>query len=571
VGTTSAALQVEAANNGGSALIFNQVTVSSPFTIASDSCLANSLPADAECQVMVAFVSSQAGPVAGTLTFVDGAGTQTVALTGIGTAAPTDTLGTASLTFPATSTGLTSTPQTVSLTNAGGLPLTSIAVSTSGPFQALNGCGTQLAAGAICSISVTFAPASAGAQTGTLTVADILRTQTVSLAGTGVAQAALSVSPPSLSFAAEPVGVASAPSLLTVTNTGGVPMANVGFQISGANASSFSTGTTTCGATLANGSSCTVQVIFTPVATGGITATLTISSSTRNVTPVPVPLSGAGGMAAGIAVTPNTITFPETAVGTITSATSVTISNTGTSALTSLALTIPPGFLLASNTCAATLSAGASCTVGVEFGPSAAGEQTGVLAITSSSVPVGAQVSMSGMGFDFTLAASGSTTQAVASGQTANYLFVITPMEGAQGAFTFQCGTLPANALCLFSPASETVNAGATGNVTVQISTGQSGSSARSAAPFSWGAVPIACGLILLPLAFKRRRWNALWLSVVLVVLAGVTSCTSSGGGGGGSGGGGSGSPTPAGTYSIPVTVTSTGIGHSMTVTLKVN
>jgi hypothetical protein len=178
---------------------------------------------------------------------------------------------------------------------------------------------------------------------------------------------------------------------------------------------------------------------------------------------------------------------------------------------------------------------------------------------------------MSGMGFDFTLAASGSTTQAVASGQTANYLFVITPMEGAQGAFTFQCGTLPANALCLFSPASETVNAGATGNVTVQISTGQSGSSARSAAPFSWGAVPIACGLILLPLAFKRRRWNALWLSVVLVVLAGVTSCTSSGGGGGGSGGGGSGSPTPAGTYSIPVTVTSTGIGHSMTVTLKVN
>jgi hypothetical protein len=68
----------------------------------------------------------------------------------------------------------------------------------------------------------------------------------VELSGTGIAAPALAVSPTSLSFSAI-VGDASSPQTLTVTNTGGAPLANVGFQITGQSAASFSTGATTCG------------------------------------------------------------------------------------------------------------------------------------------------------------------------------------------------------------------------------------------------------------------------------------------------------------------------------------
>jgi hypothetical protein len=168
---------------------------------------------------------------------------------------------------------------------------------------------------------------------------------------------------------------------------------------------------------------------------------------------------------------------------------------------------------------------------------------------------------------------------------------IVAPI-GSGGTFAFSCGTLPTNALCLFNPASQTLNAGVQGNVLVEISTGN-GSTVRlerpnlakpnldgpnSARPSSGGpafprAPPLACGLLLVSLAlFKRRK---LFLLVVLAAIfaTGVSSCTSSGGGtgGGGSGGNSGGSKSPPGTYTIPVSVTSLGITHSLNVTLTVD
>ena len=88
-------------------------------------------------------------------------------------------------------------------------------------------CNGQLTGHAGCNISVVFAPTALGPQTGTLTVYDALRTQTVPLTGTGIQNAVLSVSPTSLSFAVQDVGVASAPSPLTISNAGGLAAANV--------------------------------------------------------------------------------------------------------------------------------------------------------------------------------------------------------------------------------------------------------------------------------------------------------------------------------------------------------
>ena len=102
--------------------------------------------------------------------------------------------------------------------------------------------------------------------------------------------------------------------------------------------------------------------------------------------------------------------------------------------------------------------------------------------MSSSGVASPVSVAFSGMGFDFSVAVSGSTSISVAAGQTANYTVTINPASGAQGSFTYKCGTLPANALCVFNPATTTVSAGATGSVMVQISTGKSGS-ARMVSP----------------------------------------------------------------------------------------
>lgn len=682
---TSAQLPV-AVNNSGAAVAISSVTITAPFTIASNSCGTTTLPADTSCQVVVQFAPSAAGPASGTLTFVDQAGTQSATLTGTGQAQPTDGLNPTSIAFPATAVGQISTAMPVVLTNTGDLPLTSIATAVSGAFQTSNTCGTQLAGHSACTISVQFAPTATGAQTGVLTVSDALRTQTVPLAGTGIEPATLSVSPTSLSFPSQDLNVASAPATLTISNTGGEAAANIGFALSGAAASSFSCGAsvcsaTTCGASLAAGASCTVEVVFTPAEAGGSMASLTIVSSTGGANRLMVPLNGAGvapaglnvspaqltfaatvvgtssaaqtvtvsnsssvaasplvlavtagfaltqnhcgsslaaagsctvgvvsapaaagvetgtltvsspaisntatvllsgsgAVAAGIQVTPATISFAATGVGLTSNATTVTVTNTGvTTVLNGLELAASSGFALVNDTCGSSLGPGASCTAGVEFAPTAAGALAGKLTVISSSPATSVSVALQGTGFDFTLAFSGAGAQTVSGGTSASYTVVITPLGGLAGSFTFECASLPANALCTFNPASESLTAGATGNVVVQISTGSATALNRST---GWGLTPLLCGLLLWPLMGWRGRRGLQRMALLIAlgaVVACVASCAKSGGGTGGGGGGGGtggegGATTPAGTYSIPVTVTSTGVSHSVTATLTVD
>ncbi len=673
VGTASGLFPVGVQNAGSAAVSITGVTITPPFAISSNSCGISALQPQVYCQIQLDFAPTQQGAASGTLTLTDGAGTQTVALSGFGWAAPADTTLPATLpSFGAVAVGQLSPAQTLPLMNTGDLPLTGIAISVSGPFTESDTCGKQLAGGASCAISVNYAPAQLGSQTGTLTVADALRTQTVGLSGTGVQPAAIGVNPSSLSFAAQLVGAAGSALTLTVTNTGGAPMANVGFQITGQAASSFATGATTCGATLASAASCAAQVIFSPAAAGGSAASLTVTSSTAGVAPVTVALSGTGQVWSGLNVSPAQLTFAVTALGqtsaaqtvtvtnsssasitapafaptaqfgvtqntctaslaaaasctvgvifqptavgaasgtlgvssasvatsatvllggtgavgaaiqvapsaivfaatapnAISSPTSVTVTNTGVSAsLTNLALAVTAGFQIVNNTCSASLGPGQSCAAGVEFAPTSAGAQTGTLTATSTAVAAGASVPLSGMSLDFTLAVVGSASQTVAAGLTADYKLAITPLNGSGGTFTFACGTLPANALCLFNPATETLN-GATGNVTVEISTTKA--TAQLEYPLAWRVLPVACWLVLLPFGWRRRR-ILLLAALFAIVAGGVASCTSSGGGSGGSGGQGGSSGTPAGAYSIPVSAAAAGVQHSVTLTLTVD
>jgi hypothetical protein len=255
----------------------------------------------------------------------------------------------------------------------------------------------------------------------------------------------------------------------------------------------------------------------------------------------------------------------------------VTITNSSSYAVGAVTLATSAPFNITQNGCTGSLAPGANCTASVDFTPTTGGSATGTLTASSASVATPATVALSGIGFDFTVAFSGPSSQTVAAGQQANYTLVFTP-TGASGTFTFACGTLPTDALCLFSPTTETLNAGVQGNVLVEISTTvnkarlEKPQFGRPGKPDFWPAVPLACGLLLLPLAIRRRR-KIFQLAALLAVLAcGITSCTSSGGGSGGSGGsGGGGGGTPTGTYTIPVTVTANGISHAADLVLTVD
>jgi hypothetical protein len=289
-------------------------------------------------------------------------------------------------------------------------------------------------------------------------------------------------------------------------------------------------------------------------------------------------LSGTGGTPGSVQAQPSFVNFAglsgssETGVGLLSTPVTVTLTNPDSvNSLTSLAVAVTAGFKLASTSCTSTLAAGASCSAVVEFAPTSPGAQSGSLIVTNSALPTGSLVPLSGVGFDFGLVLSGSSTQTIANGQTADYTLLITPLNGSQGAFTFQCGSLPTNSVCSFNPASETIPAGVTGNVEVQIATGLTTASVHSSPPLVWHALPLACGLLLAPFALARRRKALLLVALLMILAGGVSSCTSSGVISGGTGNGSGSGVTSPGTFPVVVTATSNGVQHQVTLTLIVD
>jgi hypothetical protein len=94
-----------------------------------------------------------------------------------------------SLTFGSTTVGATSTAQSVTVTNTGNASASVTSIVASGDFAQTNTCGTSIAAGATCSISVTFKPTASGTRTGSVTITSsaVNSPTSVSLSGTGVA------------------------------------------------------------------------------------------------------------------------------------------------------------------------------------------------------------------------------------------------------------------------------------------------------------------------------------------------------------------------------------------------
>lgn len=288
LGKTAASEDLTISNTGGVTASLTSETVTGDFTIATNTC-GGSLNPNSGCTLSISFAPTASGKRTGVLTVVDSSGTQTAELSGIGESLATDGLSPLNLTFAGQLVGTPSLTQQVKLTNNGDQALQLIATQVSGDFNAVNSCGTSLEGHATCAIAVNFVPTQIGAETGTLIVSDALRSQTVTLAGTGLAPAGVSITPSSLSFGNFGVGQTSAAKTITVTNNGGVPLTGFNMAVTG----DFTTQAVTCGSTLAVGDNCQIGVVFSPSQAGARSGNLTVSFA-NIANPFNVELSGNG-------------------------------------------------------------------------------------------------------------------------------------------------------------------------------------------------------------------------------------------------------------------------------------
>ena len=324
-----------------------------------------------------------------------------------GTPVPVATLSATSLSFNGQPIGTTSAAQQINVTNTGTLVLSVNTVSLKGAnvpsFGTMNTCGSPLAPGGHCTISVTFKAPGTGIKTASLIISStaINSSLTVALSGTGITPTSgLSINPQSVAFGSQEVGLASSAQTLTVANT---TVSNVTIKtvsLGGANAPSFGLNNT-CGSLLSPGAQCTIGVSFAPTAAGAKSASVvmvsTAASPTNNVA-----LSGSGyNPTAGLTVSPASLSFGNEEI-TVTSAAQL-ISVTNTTAATvsiktvSLSGANTPSFS-ASNTCGTPLPVEGSCTVSVDFDPAGIGSKAANVSIASAAKVSLASVSLTGTG-----------------------------------------------------------------------------------------------------------------------------------------------------------------------------
>ncbi len=309
------------------------------------------------------------------------------------------------------------------------ITITSI-TSTLTDYPQTNDCPVPpatLGAGKNCTISVTFNPSALGARSATLSIVDTGTNspQSVSLSGTGVAP--VTVSTTSIAFGNEVVGVKSAASKVTLTNnqTVGLTITKIAPTLA-----DYPT-TTTCPVntgTLAAGASCSISVFFDPTVAGTRNDTLTISDN-ASVSPT-VSLTGTGILAA--TVNPSTLSFGNQALGTISAAQVVTLTNNQSTSIKITSIVITPADFIDATTCPGTLAALASCTVSVTFKPKLLGLRSGTLTFTDKATNSPQTVSISGTGSAANLVSIAVTpaNSSIAAGKTQQFTATGTYSDG---------------------------------------------------------------------------------------------------------------------------------------------
>lgn len=401
-GAASPAKSVTVNNTGQAALTFSSITVgganANVFTLGGTCATGTSVPAGGSCTVTVTANASTNGAFSGNLALASNAsnGAVSVALSGtVSAPAPAVTANPSAVAFGTQTIGARAATQTVTLANTGNVALTLNGIAVSGAATvtiANKTCGTTLAVGANCTVTLAFAPTSSGAAAATLAVTSNAAPLQVSISGTGTtapaAKPALSEAGP-VAFADTQVGKSAAVHTITLSNGGTAALKVASLVLDGAQASDFELkGTCAANVSVAASASCTIDVGFKPTAAGQRAATLVLMTDAGNQFTVALNGTGVAVPVPMLTVNPQSFDFGAADVNGTSPTHRITLTNTGANAATVTAATFTGPYALQADAtgCAAvpfTLQPGASCDVVVRFTPVGAGDAAGTLALAA--------------------------------------------------------------------------------------------------------------------------------------------------------------------------------------------
>jgi Abnormal spindle-like microcephaly-assoc'd, ASPM-SPD-2-Hydin/Beta-propeller repeat len=385
------------------------------------------------------------------------------------------------------------------------------------------------------------------------------------------------LSPSTLNFGKQVVGVTSQPFIVTLANLTGSPLTVSKFSFVGANSADFAVANSNC-AVVAIGATCSIAVTFTPSITGTETATMSVMDSDAS-SPQIIQLTGTGtAPASPVFLSPATVNFGNQGINTTSTAQTVTLKNASTATVKNIVVSLTgagAASFAQTSACGPTLAAGASCTISVTFKPTATGAVTATLSVADSdaSSPQTATLTGTGTGTtpDFTIAAS-PTTVSVAAGSTANTTVTVVGLNAFSSAVALTCTGAPAGSTCSLNPTSVTPTSSGVTSAGTIVTTARTAPAmafrigsrpTMGTRPGIWNATLAMIGLSFALFVWMIRRIGAVrklaWTFAALLMLS-LTSC--------------SGLPstgTPAGTYTITITGTSGTLTHSTTVTLTVS
>jgi hypothetical protein len=287
------------------------------------------------------------------------------------------------LAFGSVALGNTNTPQTATLTNGQNVTLNISSIGFTGvngaDFSQTNTCGASLAAGANCTISVTFTPGALGSRVATLSVTDDASNspQTISVSGTGIAPVTLSST--NLNFGNVVIGTSASAPAVTLTNNQNVALTNISIIAS----SPFSQ-VNTCGTSIAAKAQCKITITFSPTVTGAQSGAVTVSYN-ANGSPQTIAVKGTG--INPVTFTPASLNFGSVTVGGSSNPMSTTLTNRQKIALNITTISITganSGDFSQANNCPSTVAAGGACTITVTFTPLALGSRNANLKVTDS-------------------------------------------------------------------------------------------------------------------------------------------------------------------------------------------
>ena len=201
LGSSSASQSITITNTGQATL--NISSIAPAGANAGDFSLTNtcgtSLGVNATCTITATFAPTAAWSRTAAIKMTDNAlgSPHVMGLAGNGASGGAASFSPPSLTFTTRLMGTTSAAQPVTLTNTGTAPLQIAQISASGDYAQTNDCGTSVAAGAFCTINVTFSPFYNATRPGWINVnfTDPAGIQTIALTGAGANPAPITVKP----------------------------------------------------------------------------------------------------------------------------------------------------------------------------------------------------------------------------------------------------------------------------------------------------------------------------------------------------------------------------------------